>query len=81
MAISKKRLTYNISIIIIALIVATFTYPSTISMFAIVIATIGVFVTLDRIIKVKSNKTLSRSVIGICAVAAFVLVFYFTYTA
>lgn len=48
MAISRGRLIYNLSIIVISLVLAIILYPSTIAGFLILVCTIGVFMTLDR---------------------------------
>lgn len=75
----EKRLVYNWSVIFIALIVAIATYPSTLSMIAVVITTVGFLDTLNRIVKISDNKALSKMIIGIITLAAFVLVFYFIF--
>lgn len=76
MQISRKMLNYNISVIVIALIVFAFSYPSEIANYALLLAVIGIFITVDKIISRQNKKMVTAGMLLFFAITFIIIMFY-----
>ncbi len=70
-----KRLTYNLIVIFLCLILFFMYYPSEVSRFFLIVVMIGIFFSLEKVIP-DSNKKLKYTVISILFVLGFCITIF-----